>query len=486
MLYRTTLQKGLQKRKTVSSATASRTTKSARRTKPMLPLIPTYVLIPLFAIAAGLLTGCSALPEMDFIGKPDQSKGAPLELSAASPGSAANESARARSPIRGRLRTAEVDENVQKGRFYDYVASLQYEGEVQKEGGTAEKGPYSSGIIGFYPVRDRSGPGSEQFILGVARSGKVAIINTDGFYRTLLSLEQRPEVVALDSERGLLATSSINKVYLWDCITGEQIAALNRLRARVTSLDFHPLHDGLLIGAADGRIYRWRFSQSAEGLSHEEAEKLFERYVGHASVIGAARYHPYGRVFFSGDWEGTLRTWLNYDADIFGGDYDQNLFGYRYFAEESVWQRARAGRGTAIEHLVPSEDGGRFVIALQDGTVEVWQVRGVRMLASSSAHRGAVYALTVNADGSAVVTAGRDGYVKAHILKEEPGAVVGTEEYELLESDSVRASGIHAVALVSAGKVLLGGSDGSVRTVALSFEEPADEGVQVSEIGAAL
>ena len=55
------------------------------------------------------------------------------------------------------------------------------------------------------------------------------------------------------------------------------VSVLTRIKSRLMALEFDPRCASLVMGGADGAIYRWRFSEWSEDLTHEEREKLFKR-----------------------------------------------------------------------------------------------------------------------------------------------------------------------------------------------------------------
>src|SRR5690606_29308945 len=110
-----------------------------------------------------------------------------------------------------------------------------------------------------------------------------------------------------------------------------------------------------------------------------------ERYLGHATVVSSIAYHPFGRVFFSGDWRGRLNAWLTYDSDPHEGRYDENIFGGLLFSEQARRAKAKRSGDKSIERLLVSSDGEFLFVATETGSLELWRVRGFRQLATVQA-----------------------------------------------------------------------------------------------------
>ena len=218
---------------------------------------------------------------------------------------------------------------------------------------------------------------------------------------TMMHLSPRGKFLAL-VRRGVVIIIEVR--------TGAVAYSLTRLRSDVISLDFAPDESSLILGAADARVYRWKFVEEAETGSLNIRQRAFERYNGPTSVVGSVVYHSSGRVFFSADWSGGLDAWLAYDKDPFGGEYDQNLFGPRFFADLTQRKRGlRSASAPAIDHLRLSSDGKTLVGAARDGSLELWQVRGFSKGGGLSAHAGLIYDLALDSSTSTIATVGRDG-----------------------------------------------------------------------------
>ncbi|HLN33281.1 MAG TPA: protein kinase [Gemmataceae bacterium] len=106
-------------------------------------------------------------------------------------------------------------------------------------------------------------------------------------------------------------------------------------------------------------------------------------------------------------------------------------------------------------------DGSSLALALDDGTVKIWDLKSERVSATLNAHKGPVWAVAYNKDGSLLATASDDGTAKVWNL--------ATAE---ARTPFRHRTAVRAVAFAGDGKSLATGSrDGSVRIWSLSTGE---------------
>jgi WD40 repeat protein len=186
---------------------------------------------------------------------------------------------------------------------------------------------------------------------------------------------------------------------------------LAKLKTRFTALAFHDDDSALLIGGADGRIYRWRFLIEPIAQTIRERDQALERYIAHQTAVSVVQPLHTGRAFFSADWDGLLYGWLAYTADDQEGSFDKNLFGGRFFGNESSYLSAGRAADRGITSMGISADGKRLALGSDDGFVEIWEVRGFQMIARASVHTGRVIGVSLDETGSRIVSIGRDGKI---------------------------------------------------------------------------
>lgn len=314
---------------------------------------------------------------------------------------------------------------------------------------------HKAGVLGIFRPLQTDAAAPERSI-SVDASGQVLVWDIlQGRAYELMQAGKLIERVAFFPDTLWLALAYGATVELYSLSKPVLLMRLDRLQSRVTALDFQPKGESLLIGAADGRVYRWKFGR-AQGLSLKEQDKLLERYIGHGAVISSVVFHPWGRLFFSADWRGSLWGWLTYDSDIFRGEYDENLFHGRPFAEEAVRSRVPRGDSQAVAKLQVSPDGQWLFVGLQDGRLEWWLVRGLRKLAEVQAHKGLIYDLQVAPGLAKLATSGRDGKVRVWALT-PPG---GKTKAAVAERQEVTLAEIGSMAFLDDRRLLAGAADG--------------------------
>jgi WD40 repeat protein len=214
------------------------------------------------------------------------------------------------------------------------------------------------------------------------------------------------------------------------------------------------------MGGADGRVYRWRFDRAVEELPPSQWSRRFERYIGHATSVGAVRYHPLGRIFFSGDWDGSLSAWRDYEAAGESGLYEKDPVGGGFYTRKPdriVVQRPGGGEG--IELLAVDRAGKRIFVGRQDGSFDVWAARGMKHLGTQPAAGGALNDLQVAPDGESLATSSRDGRVRLYRLK------VDKAELSIVPVGERLFAGGGKLAFIPDGTLLVGDKSGKVSVV---------------------
>jgi len=243
---------------------------------------------------------------------------------------------------------------------------------------------------------------------------------------------------------------------------------------RATTLAFQAQDRALLIGGADGRIYRWRFQDELTASSFDEIEKTLERYAAHQTIISTLVPHPFGRAFFSADIQGSLFAWLPYDADDYAGEYDRSPFGGRFFSAPGTYAPAVRTKDRGIVSLAVSHAGDRLVLGTEDGFVEVWDVRGFSMAARKKMHEGRVYSVSIDDSGRTVASAGRDGKVVVARSDPDPQYRISLEAMrELLDATrTFPIPEVRRVAFLPDQQIVASTTDGTLAAITVD-ELPA-------------
>jgi WD40 repeat protein len=270
-------------------------------------------------------------------------------------------------------------------------------------------------------------PSSSPTLASVGVDGRVIgwdLNSGKGFQ--IKKLDDSPHLAAIGERRALLAWASDRGLFI-TCLSGcSTVIELPRFKARPTALAFQDEDTSLLIGAADGRVYRWRFIDQQNVSSMEGHEKMVERYIGHQTMVSGVVAHSTGRAFFSSDWDGALLGWLVYTADDHVGEYDKNLFRGRFYTDIASNLRAPRPPDRGISSLAISEDGQRIAIGTEDGFVEVWTVRGFVAAARKQIHQGRIISIALTYNGARVASVGKDSKAKVSQLVEDPMSAIST------------------------------------------------------------
>ena len=312
--------------------------------------------------------------------------------------------------------------------------------------------------------------GPIQLVTAGADGNVVAWTLPNGAASQIRALGGPIQLAAFGAKHALVAWTTGFTVHV-ACLEGcSNQWQLDELKTRTTSLAFHEDDSALLIGGADGRVYRWRFTTVDTASSTREKEKILERYIAHQTMISSVASLPTGRAFFSSDWDGMLYGWLAYTTDDQQGEYDKNLFGGRFFGNVGTYLRAARLPDRGITALTVSADGTRVAIGADDGFIEVWEVRGFEMIARAQAHTGRVTGISLNDNGTRVASVARDGHIVAYeispdpLYKIKPGAMAATVSPIL--NDVMKS--VKGAYFLSSGDLIVTTTSGELGEVTLS------------------
>jgi len=251
--------------------------------------------------------------------------------------------------------------------------------------------------------------------VAVSRKGRVYLGRTtdtlDVFAgKLLVDFGEEPSAASFDPAQLRLALGFSNRVVVLAIEKPESPWALTGLGGRIGAISFSPNGKSVTFSRMDNRIYRWRFLVSGSFLRAWNEER-FEQYIGHGAVVSALAFHSFGRVFFSGDWNGDLFVWQAYDADEFGGGYDKNIFYSKFYTSLSPRLVRLRDPNDSIEKLVVSPDGQWLAVGLASGTVELWMIRGLKLVSYAKGHVGGILGIEFFPDSGHIASLGRDGKV---------------------------------------------------------------------------
>jgi WD40 repeat protein len=321
---------------------------------------------------------------------------------------------------------------------------------------------HATDISGLFPLSGCGGSGD--YLLSVDKDGKVYLWSLSaGEASMLFRIPCKTDILAFSERGALLAVAHEPTVKLFSAATGKEVQSLERVNSRITKLAFHPDGESLLLASADGEIYRWRFVAERTASTILEKDKVLERYSGHASVVSALGYHPFGRVFISGDWNGAITAWFAYDAGPLATEYDENVLGGLYYAKEVTRQTIPRPDAQSVDQLVISGDGLLFLVALGSGSLELWKVRGFKKSGEViDAHKGLVYTIALSPDSRLAASAGRDGLVKIWEIGETQNREM---PFKLTLAKQFSIPKIRKLSFVGARRLLAGRTSGEILNI---------------------
>jgi hypothetical protein len=337
--------------------------------------------------------------------------------------------------------------------------------------------PASSGHLGEVLALKEVVTSRPAQVLSAGADGNIVAWSLEsGAAHLVKQVGETAQLAAIGERKALVAWCSGTSVHV-ACLAPECEGhwELTRLKTRFSTLAFHDDDSALLIGGIDGRIYRWRFLIEPIAQTIKERDKSLERYIVHQTPVTALQPLYAGRAFFSADWDGLLYGWLAYTADDQGGAFDRNLFGGRFFGEAGSYLPAGRIADRGITALGLSDDSRRLAVGTDDGFVEIWEVRGFTMIARAAQHVGRVVSVSLNSDGSRVVSLGRDGKVQASEIGPDPafGIAPLATRARLATVFSEEMKSARRVFFVSSGNVLVTTDAGQIGELALQSTGPS-------------
>lgn len=320
--------------------------------------------------------------------------------------------------------------------------------------------------------------GDYRAILSVDQSGRVLLWDT--LHATpykLFVLGEKFQSVQLFPEQNALVALDTGSVRIYELSgDGRPFRTLTKIPTRFTAASVQASGKSVLLGGADGSVYRWLLTEDEREQflhAYRSGPKDLQKYAGPATVVSAVLFHPSGRLFFTGDWNGVLTAWLTYESDPFGGKFDENVFGSGIFADKASKRVIAPEEAQTLTAMRVAHHGEYLFTALQNGKIEWWSIRGMKKLSATQVTNGLLYDLAVNSDGSRVATVSRDGKVRViktvlqPIRLQTPKPFAMPEpEYSFAADFEAEVPGGRVLSFASDGKLYAGDLQGKVAPVA--------------------
>jgi hypothetical protein len=311
-----------------------------------------------------------------------------------------------------------------------------------------------------------SAGGDKSLILALRRGGQLSSINKQDQVAASIQIQPAPDVAAF-FQGEFLALAVEGKVSIQkvggNLLLSTEAVLSSRIPTRILSLRFSNNGESLYIGGADGMVYRWRFRDEQRATNVKDKQRCFERYVGASSSISAVVPHPQARLFFSADWDGGLNAWVPYDADVFNGAYDENLFAGRGYTDKVTRQRAARPNGGALQDLDVSAKGRWLFACTEGGVIEVWKVRGFARMLRAELAKGDCFDIQALGDENSFAVIHRDGTLRIILVKERQAEGLAKQEVytEIMQQQYVKEPRVLAFSNQTS-EVLVGNAEGQV------------------------
>ncbi len=216
--------------------------------------------------------------------------------------------------------------------------------------------------------------------------------------------------------RHLTTVTSDGRVALWSAENGETLRLITQHATTprhntVTAASFTPDGSGLVTAGQDGTVAIWDVATGARRLSIDAGGHPFSAVVGPDGTIAAGLadgaiqlWDATGTALGALHGHAAVAALLAFDRGgqlISGGEDDTTR----------IWDvAARApiavlrGRNFALDPTAP-----RIATAGGDDVVRIWSTHDGKLLLDLIGHRGALASVRFRADGTEIVTTGRDG-----------------------------------------------------------------------------
>ncbi|MCL4730562.1 MAG: protein kinase, partial [Planctomycetes bacterium] len=196
--------------------------------------------------------------------------------------------------------------------------------------------------------------------------------------------------VAVSPNGRLVATGiSEGSVWIWDTVTGREVATLPAMAASAMCVAFHPDGETLAAGYADGSIRLWSlstFTLVAQTLAHEPAANLGPRRVL------SLEFSPDGSLLASGATFGHLRVSRARNLELVS----------QWAIDVAAWMQVVSW----------SRDQKRIAAASSDNLIRVVDVSSGEIVQRLSAHEGIAYSCDYSPDGKYLASGSWDTTVR--------------------------------------------------------------------------
>lgn len=217
--------------------------------------------------------------------------------------------------------------------------------------------------------------------------------------------------VALSPDgKQVLAGGADKSARLWALDTGKEISQLSGHQDAVTCVAFSPDGKQVLTGSNDGELRQWSL----------ENGQMLRRMMGPKSPIYSVAFSREGKHGFSAGADGVVRLWELAVQDRQNGmaisgrgrrPVVLDAYGNPMNVDVGKEMRRYEGHDGAVYHIGLSRDGRALLSGGRDGTVRLWETRGIDSeVRDFSSHSGPVFMAAFSGDSSKVFTVSTGGF----------------------------------------------------------------------------
>ncbi len=196
--------------------------------------------------------------------------------------------------------------------------------------------------------------------------------------------------IAINPNGGTALSVAINKIYLWDLQTGEELHVFEGLRSNIRSVDFSPDGRWVMASNSGGDILLWDIASG---------QLLFEFAQTDTAV---ATFLPDGRTALSGSADGSLVLW-----DLFNAAEVRRFEGHAGGINDVAFTPDGA-KALSLGGIDP-----RFNFPGQeDNSLRVWNVATGEQIQLLEGHTDMGITIDISPDGSQALSTAFDGTVR--------------------------------------------------------------------------
>jgi WD40 repeat protein len=234
--------------------------------------------------------------------------------------------------------------------------------------------------------------------------------------------------IAVDSTGSRLATASADHTArIWNARTGQLLKILEGHTQEVASVAFSHNGSEVVTGSRDKLVRVWNAQTGIRRLLLE----------GHGDAVVDVAFSPDGKGIATASWDGTARLWN---------------------AASGALTATLPCDGDHLAALVFSPDSSRLYTAGHDAKIRIWDVAQAKLLQTWTGQQAPIFGLAMSSDGRRIASSGANGVLANGILK-----IWDTSTGETTATISTGANSSQAVSFDATGDVVASaGRDGTV------------------------